>query len=232
MAELAEERKFTKVVTPNRKNDSDTVLQHSVRSGNTQVFVKRLFDVIVSSTVLICILSWLTPLLYIVIKLGSRGPLLFKQHRVGLRGHVFTCYKFRTMVVNRESDLVDTRTNDVRITTAGRVLRKTHLDELPQMINVLVGDMSIIGPRPHMLYDHDKFCIAVPNYDTRHLVKPGITGLAQVKGYHGTVSDFHSIQCRTRLDLFYVRNASLTLDTKLLLKTLVVANPVKKLFGE
>lgn len=184
------------------------------------LYVKRVFDIIVSAVVVVGVLSWLYPILAILINLSSRGGTLFIQKRVGFNGKEFLCYKFRTMVINKDSDLVGATWNDKRITRIGRLLRASYIDELPQFINVLKGEMSIIGPRPHMLYHHKKFCAEVPFYNFRHQVKPGITGMAQVKGYHGWIADKFHLQARTKFDLFYVQKISWKLDMMILMKTI------------
>jgi lipopolysaccharide/colanic/teichoic acid biosynthesis glycosyltransferase len=137
-----------------------------------------------------------------------------------MNGKEFLCYKFRTMVLNAESDTAGAVRNDQRITPIGKLLRATYIDELPQLINVLKGEMSIIGPRPHMLYHHNKFLKEVPLYNCRHQVKPGITGLAQVKGYHGLIADQFHLRSRTKFDLFYVQKLSWRLDMMILMKTI------------
>ncbi|PZF74928.1 sugar transferase [Taibaiella soli] len=182
--------------------------------------VKRGTDVLIASLLTVTILSWLTPLLFIAIKLSSRGPLFFRQQRIGLNGRTFSCLKFRTMRINEHSDIRQASADDKRITRLGLWLRITHIDELPQLFNVLMNDMSIVGPRPHMLYHDELFSSMLPDYRHRHLLKPGITGLAQATGRHGATPDFQSISDRTRLDLFYVRKVSFLLDMKILLRTL------------
>ncbi|MDR3681803.1 MAG: sugar transferase [Flavipsychrobacter sp.] len=186
------------------------------------LYVKRAFDVMASLILILCVLSWLYPLLALIINMSSKGGTLFIQKRVGLNGQVFRCLKFRTMVINDKSDLVGAAWNDKRITRIGRILRATYIDELPQLINVLKGEMSIVGPRPHMLYHHQRFSAELPQYNYRHWMKPGITGLAQVKGYHGGLRDKYDIYGRTRLDLFYVQRSSFGLDMMILLKTVSV----------
>lgn len=188
--------------------------------------IKRLVDVVVSSVLIVLLLSWMVPVLFLLIRLTSRGSLFFTQQRTGRFGRYFTCIKFRTMRLNNESETAQARIGDKRITGIGKFLRVTHIDELPQLINVLLGDMSLVGPRPHMLYHDMLFSDLLPNYQARHMVKPGITGLAQAAGYHGTTTDFYSISSRTRLDLFYVRRMSLALDLRIVLKTLFLV-PVK-----
>jgi lipopolysaccharide/colanic/teichoic acid biosynthesis glycosyltransferase len=184
--------------------------------------VKRVLDVVISSVLLLTVLSWLYPLLSVLIRLTSKGGTLFIQRRIGRNGKIFNCYKFRTMVVNNDADMIEAQLNDSRITKIGKWLRSTYIDELPQLINVLAGDMSIVGPRPHMLYHHHKFCSEVPSYDCRHSVNPGITGLSQVKGYHGSMFAPYRIHGRTRLDLFYVEKMSLKLDMMILAKTFLI----------
>lgn len=192
------------------------------------VITKRVFDTLATIVLLLGVCSWLFPVLCILIRLSSPGPVFFVQKRIGYRGRVFRCIKFRTMHVNAEADRQEAVLRDERITPLGRLLRKTGMDELPQLLNVLAGDMSIVGPRPHMLWHHVRFSAEMPNYNYRHTVRPGITGLAQVKGYHGTISDHYSIYGRTRLDLFYAKRSSLWLDLSILARTLPVIIPLLK----
>lgn len=177
---------------------------------------KRAFDILISSLIIIFLLSWLIPVLAILIRLDSRGPVFFTQRRVGFLGKTFHCLKLRTMVVNKDCDSQQARVNDPRITRLGRFLRVTSLDELPQFINVLMGDMSIVGPRPFMQKDNEIFSQAVANYNLRFYAKPGITGMAQVKGFRGPTVTFQSIFHRYQWDAFYVRNASPSLDVKII----------------
>jgi putative colanic acid biosynthesis UDP-glucose lipid carrier transferase len=192
------------------------------------VITKRVFDILASTVLLLAVCSWLFPILCIFIKLSSPGPVFFVQKRMGYKGRVFKCIKFRTMHVNAQADSQEAVVRDKRITPLGRLLRKTGMDELPQLLNVLLGDMSIVGPRPHMLLHHVRFSAEMPNYNYRHTVRPGITGLAQVKGYHGSISDHFSIYGRTRLDLFYAKKSSLALDLIILANTLPVIIPLLK----
>jgi len=185
--------------------------------------IKRICDLTIAVLMIVTVLSWLTPVLLLLIKISSPGPLFFKQQRIGLHGKNFACLKFRTMRVNQHSDTRQAAQDDKRITKLGLLLRITHIDELPQLFNVLMNDMSIVGPRPHMLYHDELFSATLPDYPLRHAVKPGITGLAQATGYHGATPDFKSISDRTRLDLFYVRKVSFLLDMKILLLTFLVA---------
>ncbi|MFL5748588.1 MAG: sugar transferase [Niastella sp.] len=181
---------------------------------------KRCFDIVTSLMIIVLVLSWLLPILMVLIKLDSRGPVLFKQKRVGFLGRVFWCYKLRTMCINREADIRQASEDDPRITRIGKFLRVTGLDEFPQFFNVLMGQMSIVGPRPHMNADCNKFANAVSGYKFRNLVKPGITGLAQIKGYRGPTKDFESIFHRYQFDAFYVRNANFWLDARIVRKTI------------
>lgn len=180
---------------------------------------KRAVDVLISALVLVFILSWMVPLCALLIKLDSRGPVFFVQRRVGRAGHSFKCLKFRTMVVNHEANKKQALENDSRITRIGAFLRKSNLDEFPQFLNVLIGDMSIVGPRPHMHVDCNKFSRLVPEYKFRNMVRPGITGLAQVKGYRGPTKDFESIFHRYQFDAFYIRNANIWLDLRIVRQT-------------
>lgn len=192
-----------------------TVLTNGDYSG------KRAIDLILSAVLIVLVLTWLTPVLYVLIRLGSEGGAFFRQTRMGRNGKLFVCLKFRTMYLNEKSDILQASADDQRITPLGRWLRRFHIDELPQLINVLRGDMSLVGPRPYMLADHELFGSLLPDYDLRHSVKPGLTGLAQVKGFHGPTPDFRSIRCRTRLDHFYVQKSGLFLDLKIIAATII-----------
>jgi putative colanic acid biosynthesis UDP-glucose lipid carrier transferase len=154
-----------------------------------------------------------------MIKLDSRGPVFFVQRRVGFLGRSFPCLKFRTMYVNAQANTVQATDDDPRITRMGRFLRLSNLDEIPQFINVLAGHMSVVGPRPHMFQDCHTFSLAVNGYKFRTLAKPGITGLAQIKGYRGPAKTFDKIFRRYQWDAFYVRNAGLLLDLRIIYRT-------------
>jgi len=182
-------------------------------------FVKRLFDISFSLIVILFVLSWLYPILWVLIKIESRGKVLFKQKREGLNGKDFNCYKFRSMVVNLDSDVKSAQKNDARITKIGAFLRKTSIDELPQFFNVFIGDMSVVGPRPHMTKQSQGFEQKINNYYKRNAVKPGITGLAQVSGYRGEIVTPADIENRIRLDVFYIEKWSFLLDIKIIVKT-------------
>ena len=180
---------------------------------------KRIIDVLISSIIAVFILSWMIPLCALLIKMDSKGPVFFIQRRVGRGGRSFKCLKFRTMILNHEANRKQAQENDSRITRIGSFLRISNLDEFPQFLNVLFGDMSIVGPRPHMHVDCNKFSSVVPEYKFRNMVRPGITGLAQVKGYRGPTKDFESIFHRYQFDAFYIRNANIWLDLRIVRQT-------------
>lgn len=186
-------------------------------------FIKRAFDIVLSVIVLVGVLSWLTPILAILIKLDSKGTVFFKQKRNGLDYHEFYCYKFRSMRPNEKADLEQVSKNDERITRVGQFLRKTSMDELPQFINVLKGDMSVVGPRPHMVSHTHMYAERIDKFMVRHFIKPGITGLAQVSGYRGEVETDEDIVNRVKFDIFYVENWSLFLDIKIVFTTVYKA---------
>ena len=196
-------------------------IQKSPLDEPFNAFVKRSFDIIFSLFVVIFILSWLIPLLYVLIKLESKGPLFFKQKRNGENYREFVCLKFRSMRPNREAHIKQVSRNDDRVTRIGMILRKTSIDELPQFINVLRGDMSVVGPRPHMVRESDRFRNEVDDFILRHYVKPGITGLAQVKGYRGEVVTEEDIRKRVKYDLYYIENWSILLDLKIIAQTVL-----------
>jgi lipopolysaccharide/colanic/teichoic acid biosynthesis glycosyltransferase len=187
---------------------------------NINLYFKRAFDLIVSTVLLICIFSWLFPLISLLIKLDSKGPIFFFQKRNKKNGNLFTCIKFRTMIVNDAADTLPAVENDIRITRIGAFLRKHHLDELPQLFNVLSGDMSMIGPRPYMVNDNDRYEKVIKNYLVRHKIKPGITGLAQVINYVAPVATIEYMEERVNKDVYYVYNWSPVLDAKIIFYTL------------
>jgi putative colanic acid biosynthesis UDP-glucose lipid carrier transferase len=189
-------------------------------------FFKRLFDLLLSSIAIICIFSWLYPLIAVLIKLTSKGPALFIQKRVGYMGKLFNCYKFRTMKSDaRGNNFTPTAVNDNRITNIGKFLRKSNLDELPQIINVFIGNMSIVGPRPHSIPFHKNYSTFVDNIENRNLIKPGITGLAQINGLRGDVLDVienkKRVIQRMDLDIRYMENWSFWLDCQIILQTVI-----------
>lgn len=199
------------------------IVRSFVASRKKYLIAKRSFDILFSGLVILAVMSWLTPLLALLIRLDSRGPVFFRQRRIGRNGKVFYCYKFRTMVLNDEADELPAEENDDRITRIGRFLRRTNIDELPQFFNVLAGRMSVIGPRPHMVADCIRFSFVISSYSFRHLVRPGITGWAQVNGFHGPTADYESIILRYYWDAMYVRKAGFLLDLKIFGHTLLQA---------
>jgi putative colanic acid biosynthesis UDP-glucose lipid carrier transferase len=182
--------------------------------------IKRAFDLVFSTIIIIGVLSWLIPIMAILIKLDSNGPLFFVQKRNGLNYVNFNCYKFRSMKLNGTADMELTFKNDTRITKIGRFIRKTSIDELPQFINVFLGEMSVVGPRPHMVSVANIYASKVDKFMVRHFVKPGITGLAQTKGYRGEVASDQDIINRVKFDILYIENWSLLLDIKIILITI------------
>lgn len=183
-------------------------------------YSKRIFDIIFSALIIIFILSWISVILFILVKLESKGPLIFKQLRDGLNGKQFECYKYRSMGVNKEADKIQATKEDVRVTRIGKFIRKTSIDELPQFINVFLGDMSVVGPRPHMTSQSKKYAKIVDKYFVRNLVKPGVTGLSQVRGFRGEIEEVSDMENRVRLDIFYINNWSFILDLKIIVQTL------------
>lgn len=180
---------------------------------------KRTFDILFSSAVIILLLSWLTPILAILIKLESKGSVFFKQSRNGFNYEEFNCYKFRSMAPNKNADLQQATKDDVRITKIGKFIRKTSIDELPQFFNVLFGDMSVVGPRPHMVKHTNDFAKRIDKFMVRHVVKPGITGLAQIRGFRGEIETDKDIINRVKFDIYYIENWSLLLDIKIIIQT-------------
>jgi putative colanic acid biosynthesis UDP-glucose lipid carrier transferase len=190
-----------------------------INNKETFLLFKRIFDIILSSVVIIFLLSWLIPIMAILIKLNSKGPVFFIQRRVGRGLRSFRCIKFRTMIPSDQTDKYIACKNDDRVTTLGKFLRKTSLDELPQFMNVFIGDMSIVGPRPHMFADCNRFSEYIQDYKIRSMVRPGITGLAQVKGFRGPAEDSYNIVSRFYYDSVYIQNLSLRMDVSLVFNT-------------
>ena len=191
---------------------------------------KRAFDIVFSLLVLSLVI-WFFPLLMLLVRLSSEGPLFFIQYRTGLNGRSFRCLKFRTMRLNSEAHFKQATDNDDRITQVGRFLRNYNLDELPQFFNVLAGDMSVVGPRPHMELQTTIFGRKINNYHERLKVKPGVTGLAQSKGAHGPTPELVDMVRRVRYDLFYIENWSLWLDCRIVLRTIrntLIKTPKRK----
>lgn len=182
-------------------------------------WLKRSFDILLSLLLILICLPLLFPILAIGVKLSGPGPIFFKQKRSGYRGEEFVIYKFRSMALNAQSDTHQAKAEDPRITSFGRFIRRWHLDELPQLFQVLGGEMSMVGPRPHMIAHTEEYRNLVDRYMLRHLVKPGLTGLAQVQGYKGE-HDLPSMEARVRADVYYLENWSLLLDLSIILRTL------------
>lgn len=196
-----------------------TLLSSPLNSGYNYL-LKRLMDIVISGFLILTLLSWIVPIIGILIRLDSEGPIFFLQKRNKKDGKIFSCIKFRSMFLNPEADVRATIENDPRITRFGFLLRKYHIDELPQLLNVFKGDMSIIGPRPHMIAENIRYGIFLTDYNSRHQVKPGITGLAQSMGYYGSAARFYQINGRLKLDKMYIQQWSFSLDIRILLKTL------------
>jgi putative colanic acid biosynthesis UDP-glucose lipid carrier transferase len=181
--------------------------------------VKRLMDVAISAIFILLVMSWLLPVVSLLIKLTSRGPIFFFQKRTGFKGIEFNCFKFRTMYINDDADTKQASSEDKRITPIGKFLRITHIDETPQFFNVLLGDMSIVGPRPHMLYHTRYYSQMIPYYNLRHEVQPGMTGMAQIKGFIGEINIERELRKRVQWDIYYMKNQSILLDIKILFST-------------
>ncbi|KYG83984.1 hypothetical protein AWW67_02390 [Roseivirga seohaensis] len=197
--------------------------------AKVNTFVKRAFDLVFAAIVVVFLLSWMYPLFGLIIKIESKGPILFKQLRHGKGNAPFYCYKFRTMIENSEADFTWASKNDPRVTKFGAFLRKTSLDEFPQFFNVLIGNMSIVGPRPHPLSLNKTYESKVEKYAKRHAYKPGVTGLAQAMGYRGEITDYYQMSSRVRLDRFYLQNWSFVLDVKIIFLTVYALMKGQKL---
>ena len=182
--------------------------------------LKRSFDIIFSLFVLVFFVSWMYLIFGLIIKIKSKGPILFVQRRNGLGGKIFYCYKFRTMVINNQEDTKFADNNDVRLTKFGKFLRISALDEMPQFINVLFGEMSVVGPRPHPIKLNEKFSKKLERFSKRHQFKPGITGLAQIRGFRGKIYGFYDMSSRVKLDRYYFKNWSIFFDLKICVKTI------------
>jgi putative colanic acid biosynthesis UDP-glucose lipid carrier transferase len=180
---------------------------------------KRVLDIVFSFLVIVLILSWLIPILGLLIMLESRGPIFFSQLRTGKNKKPFYCLKFRSMSVNRDADTKQATKNDVRVTRIGKFIRRTSLDEFPQFINVFKGEMSLVGPRPHMLKHTTDYSKLVDDYMVRQFLKPGITGWAQVNGFRGEITNPDQIKMRINKDLWYLENWSLWMDIQILFLT-------------
>lgn len=201
-------------------------LRHEPLDRVSNRVIKRTFDIIFSLAVILLVFSWLFPVLAILIKLSSRGPVFFKQQRLGRDNKEFVCWKFRSMRQNKEADTKQATKNDPRVTGVGRFLRKSNLDEMPQFFNVLFGQMSVVGPRPHPLRLNDQYRDIIDKYMVRHFVRPGITGWAQVNGFRGETRTPELMERRIELDVWYLENWSFLLDLKIVLRT------VTNMFGK
>lgn len=195
-------------------------LQKTQLHDPTVKVFKRVFDVMFSLFIIIFVLTWLMPIIALLIKLESKGPVFFKQGRPGLDEKEFYCYKFRSMKLNGKTEEEASR-NDPRVTRVGRFMRKTSIDELPQFFNVLLGDMSVVGPRPHLWSQNKNYATSIKKYMVRHYVKPGITGLAQVKGFRGEIETEEDMINRIKYDVFYIENWSIIMDLKIILQTVI-----------
>ena len=181
---------------------------------------KRIFDILFSSVVILFLFSWLFPIVAIIIKLDSPGPIFFQQKRTGIDNEIFNCLKFRTMQVNDDADSKQAQANDSRISRVGAILRKYNVDEMPQFFNVLFGEMSVVGPRPHMLKHTDQYSALINHYKVRHYVKPGVTGWAQVNGYRGLTDELWKMEKRVEFDMDYLKNWNFYWDLKIIYLTL------------
>ena len=197
-------------------------IQEVTLNNELNKLIKRLFDIVFSLFVIIFILSWLSVVLYVLIKIESEGPLFYKHKRNGINYKEFVCYKFRSLKTNSETENSYVKKKDDRVTKVGKYLRRTSLDELPQFFNVFFGDMSVVGPRPHMLSYTEKYSKKIEQYNFifRHKVKPGVTGLAQISGFRGEIETDKDIIGRIKYDIFYIENWSLLLDVKIIFQTL------------
>lgn len=182
--------------------------------------LKRAFDVVSSVLIILVLFTWLFPLIALLIKLTSKGPIFFTQKRTGKEGETFKCLKFRSMKINGNSDTVQATKNDERITHVGSFLRRTNLDEFPQVFNVLFNKMSLVGPRPHMLKHTEQYRVLVDKYMVRHFAKPGITGWAQIKGFRGETKKVQDMANRAEADIWYIENWRFLLDIKIIFITL------------
>ncbi|WP_339889652.1 undecaprenyl-phosphate glucose phosphotransferase [uncultured Flavobacterium sp.] len=195
-------------------------LQKTPLHDPTIQLIKRAFDVVFSLLIVVGVLSWLTPLMALLIKLESKGPVFFKQSRPGINEEEFSCYKFRSMKINGLTE-TEASKNDPRVTKIGRFIRKTSVDEIPQFLNVLKGEMSVVGPRPHLWSQNVAYGNKVKKYMVRHYVKPGVTGLAQVKGFRGEIETDDDMINRIKFDVFYIENWSFIMDIKIIIQTVI-----------
>jgi putative colanic acid biosynthesis UDP-glucose lipid carrier transferase len=190
-------------------------LENNVTQPIANRVMKRVFDIVIAAFVTSAVLVWLVPILGFLIRLSSPGPIIFLQTRTGRNGKPFLCFKFRTMKYEKGATFSQAKLKDSRVTKIGEFLRRTNLDEMPQFINVLLGDMSLVGPRPHPLLLDEQYWNKIDGYAHRYHVRPGITGLAQVRGARGETSKEHQMQHRVRYDQLYIRRQSPWLDVKI-----------------
>ncbi|MCO5232447.1 MAG: undecaprenyl-phosphate glucose phosphotransferase [Chitinophagales bacterium] len=202
----------------------DTYPVMMLRQEPLEIFINRVakrgFDFVFTIAVSLTILWWLIPLIAILIKINSKGPVFFVQERTGIKNKSFKVYKFRTMFVNGDSDSIQATKGDSRITPIGAFLRKSNLDEIPQFINVFLGHMSIIGPRPHMLKHTEEYSKIIDKFMVRHFIKPGITGWAQVNGFRGETRNPEEMEERVKADIWYIENWSFLLDIRIVFMTI------------
>ena len=206
----------TPVFEIQQRIDIENKLEHP---GNR--FLKRILDITFSLLFLVIIAPWLFPIVALIIIIDSKGAPFFLQKRTGEARKTFYCVKFRTMVKNEEAHRLQVQIDDARITKVGKFLRETHIDELPQILNVIWGDMSMVGPRPHMLRDNVVHAQRNPNYHLRHKTKPGMTGLAQVRGYHGMIANEDDYNNRLSSDIEYIQHWSLMGDIEICMMTAI-----------
>lgn len=180
---------------------------------------KRVFDLVFTLLVFGLLLWWIIPIVSLAVYISQGSPIFFSQKRNGLNGNEFKCLKFRTMKEDKDNNKIPTKRDDPRVTKLGRFLRETSIDELPQFFNVLKGEMSIVGPRPHMVSENESYGDIIQKYSLRHYVKPGITGLSQIRGYRGAIDSPKDMEMRVKTDIYYVRNWSFLLDFYIVFKT-------------
>jgi putative colanic acid biosynthesis UDP-glucose lipid carrier transferase len=207
-----------KTNTGNQKNKGEIYSPLYIRYNS---IIKRAFDLVVSIVMLCSFFPIICLIVGIFIKLTSPGPIFFVQKRTGKDGKDFNCYKFRSMVVNQDADKLQATANDPRKTPLGNFIRNTSIDEIPQLINVFLGNMSLVGPRPHMVKHTEMYSKLIDNYMDRHAVKPGITGWAQVTGLRGETKELSQMENRVKADIWYIENWSFLLDMKIIAKTVL-----------
>lgn len=196
---------------------------HSPLFKRENQILKRVFDFVFSLMVIVLLLWWLVPLVGLLIKLDSPGPIFFTQLRSGIDNKPFLCFKFRSLRVNDAAHTKQVTAGDNRITKVGAILRKSNFDELPQFINVLMGHMSVVGPRPHMLRHTEEYAATLNYFMMRHTIKPGVTGLAQINGYRGEIKNIADISKRVDMDIRYIKSWSFSLDIRIIISTMFTA---------